>query len=179
MQGKTICTLNYDNVMERALTVGIMSQIDSGPYPIDRTYQRPGLSKPENTVRLIKLHGSLNWRAGSDGTVEVVSDMEMNDSVPAIIFGAGNKLRPTGPFLDLYTEFKAALSHAKTVIAIGYGFRDLHVNELLRRWIQSSKEAGRLLRISRLKDSNVPDVVKGWNVGDYLVHLEIVKGSAT
>jgi hypothetical protein len=56
---------------------------------------------------------------------------------PGIIFGVGNKLRPFGPFLDLYLEAKRSILGASTLVVVGYSWRDEHVNELIKAFIQS------------------------------------------
>jgi len=92
---------------------------------------------------------------------------------PGVIFGAGNKLRPDGPYLDLYSEFRAALAEARQVVVIGYSFRDAHVNEALRRWFLSAQE-GSVLRLSRITPE-IPAVVENW--GDRRqVDLQLVAG---
>lgn len=178
MKGSTICTLNYDNTIEKIATFGTF-QVEADPYPWDQSQLIPGMAARENTIRLIKLHGSLDWSTGPDGVVQrLIPDINNEDYVPGIIFGAGNKLRPTGPFLDLYAEFRTTLDRATRVIIIGYGFGDPHVNELLRRWIQYGSDPGRLFRISRLEGFGVPKVVEEWDPGGHRVQLEMVIGRA-
>ena len=93
---------------------------------------------------------------------------------PGLIFGAGNKLRADGPYLDLYREFTDALTGAARVITIGYSFRDAHVNEALRRWTTTAAE-GSLLRIGRTTEE-VPDVVRSWDLTG--IDLQVVPGRA-
>jgi hypothetical protein len=139
-------------------------------------------------VRVIKLHGSLDWTTNSEtgdvsqldqSTLALQHHLREQDGVrpapPGIIFGAGNKLRATGPYLDLYIEFKERLAVARRLIVIGYGWRDAHVNELVRRWILYGPE-NRLLRLSRIDQTNFPWLVKRWSAGVDSFQLAAVDG---
>jgi hypothetical protein len=122
---------------------------------------------------------ALNWVTNSDGSVGVAGPgFPQLDYEPGIIFGAGNKLRSRGPFLDLYVEFKDALAHANRLIIVGYGFRDPHVNELIRWWIQLDR-SGRLLRVSRFDDHVHPDFQDDdWALDGSRVKLQFIDGRA-
>ena len=48
-----------------------------------------------------------------------------------MVFGAGEKHRSDGPFLDLLMEAKRSLSEALELVVVGYSFRDDHVNHLI------------------------------------------------
>lgn len=159
MAGGTIVTLNYDNSFERANQIGVAQRVNSSPYPV-ASAPSPWPDEQQPT-RLIKLHGSLSWQyvTGNDGRVfeSPVDDVLSRVNVwrnklhsvmpPAVIFGAGNKLRPDGPFLDLFMEFKLALTNAERLIVIGYGGGDAHVNTLIQEWV-SSRDGPRLVRLN-------------------------------
>jgi hypothetical protein len=53
---------------------------------------------------------------------------------PVVAFGLRGKMRASGPFLSLLTEFEKQLAAAQRLLVIGYSFRDDHVNEIIRRW---------------------------------------------
>ncbi len=175
--------MNYDDTLEHMPGRAYTFQIDSGPYPelghfADVTIQ----TRP---LRLIKLHGSLDWlQSKTTGNVEVAlpgvsywkDDTYWHDYTPGIIFGGGNKLRPNGPYLSLYQEFKLALLRAHQVVVIGYSFRDAHVNEALGRSVQEQSEIGDLLRIGRLS-AGVPEIVESW-LSDDRLDIEVVPGPA-
>jgi hypothetical protein len=88
-----------------------------------------------------------------------------------VIFGAGNRLRPDGPYLDLYREFKDVLAEDRQVIVIGYSFRDAHVNEAVCRWVLEHGQEGALLRIGSLTDV-VPPIVNRWMDERELAYLQ-------
>jgi hypothetical protein len=137
--GLTVASLNYDRSVEYAseavgvpFTTGVESWLETGRW-----------TWPESGLRLLKLHGSIDWVWGETEhrhrhlphrTIRVVEDAEEATGQPAIVFGQRGKLRAKGPFLGLLTELEALMSTATSLIAIGYSFRDEHVNELITRW---------------------------------------------
>jgi NAD-dependent SIR2 family protein deacetylase len=159
MAGGTIVTLNYDNCLERANQIGVSQRVNSGPYP--GSYLPPPGPDELQPIRLIKLHGSLGWQYDEKyfggvnsltedslpGRVSVWRNKMFPVEPPAVIFGAGNKLRPDGPFLDMFMEFKQALKNAERLIVIGYSRGDVHVNTLLRDWL-SDHDRPRLIRFN-------------------------------
>jgi len=139
----TIATLNYDNTVELAaktmgvnLKNGILEWSNSGSLP-----------KFDGCTCLLKLHGSIDWIFGPkqtplsqeriwkirEGLLEGTSFIK-----PAIIFGHRNKLTAKGPFLDLLRSFEEQLHKADRLTIIGYSFRDDHINEQIKKWINHS-----------------------------------------
>lgn len=143
--GITVATLNYDRAVEIACTqdlvpveTGIGSWIASGAW-----------RWPDRGVRLLKLHGSIDWSWANEkiqGNLRnlprkvVVVDGNHQQLEPALVFGHRGKLRAEGPFLSLLAEFERQLGNAKRLIIIGYSFRDDHVNEVITRWTAESSE---------------------------------------
>jgi hypothetical protein len=54
---------------------------------------------------------------------------------PALIFGAGNKLRAGGPYLELLRRFEASLEAQAGLVVVGYSFRDDHINAIVTSWM--------------------------------------------
>ena len=139
--GLAVATLNYD------LSVETCGELLSHPV---RTHIEEWIGKghiaaafPPSGVHLFKLHGSINWVAkrgqNQQGTmpeprIEPTDNLDFHD-MPAVIFGQRGKLRTDGPYLDLLASFIDALHDAEHLLVIGYSFRDDHVNEVLRKWI--------------------------------------------
>jgi SIR2-like domain len=135
----TIATLNYDLSVEGAgeaagieVHTGINHWVNSG-----------GWDWPKAGVRLLKLHGSIDWTweddLPQDGRlpsryVRQVSAETPDVRAPAMVFGLRGKLRAEGPFLSLLAEFESHLEMASRLVVIGYSFRDDHVNQAIRRW---------------------------------------------
>ena len=130
-----IATLNYDNVVELAAqraNVSIDRGIVSGTKSIQFDARSP--------VTLAKLHGSLDWTQTSEGIINVIAPPRPAGQWPALIFGAGNKLRVAGPYLDLLLAFKQQLNATVELDVCGYSFRDEHINYLILSWLQGSPE---------------------------------------
>ncbi len=143
--GLTVVSLNYDLAVEQAAesaatpcTTGIAGWLDSGRW-----------EWPEAGIRLLKLHGSIDWRwvptDREEGhlpqrVLEVDDGAERRGSQPAVVFGQRGKLQAAGPFLGLLAEFEKLLANAKRLIVIGYSFRDEHVNEVIGRWTAEGLE---------------------------------------
>jgi hypothetical protein len=182
MRGQTVVTLNYDDALEH-MAYATTFQIDSNPIPrLARTTANP-LNAP---LRLVKLHGSMDWSRDNitGDTVALSPPHSFRHSpelweghTPGIIFGAGNKLRPDGPYLALYEEFLQALPVAQQVVVIGYSFRDAHVNEALRCWFLSQADSGALLRVGDVSES-LPMIVNSWR-RQRLLDVEYIRGPAT
>lgn len=148
-----IATLNYDNVVELSgESAGIA--VETGI----ETWSRIGEFRREaDKVWLLKLHGSIDW-ALSDGPrtaerpmpYQVISKVTVEKANrqnyrPAVIFGGRNKLTAKGPFLDLLRAFEGELVNCDRLTAIGYSFRDEHINEYISEWLNS--RPSRTLRV--------------------------------
>lgn len=140
----TIASLNYDLTIEQACSAASVP-IDTG---IDHWIVNRRWSWSENGVRLLKLHGSIDWcwdkpqtEAGEMPmrTVAHSADPEAEERFPVLVFGQRNKLRADGPFLSLLSEFENMLSESDRLIVVGYSFRDDHINEIIRRWTHDDK----------------------------------------
>jgi hypothetical protein len=136
----TIATLNYDLTIETAAARANVS-VSRG---IDEWSNAGQLAWDENSIRLIKLHGSIDWwrmvkpSANDLMLSRVVVGVGLPPGqLPCVIFGRREKLRSEGPFLDLRAAFANKLRTASHLVVVGYSFGDEHVNELVRQWIDS------------------------------------------
>ena len=141
-----IATLNYDNTVEHAAQRSGL-EWSYGLVPGLRSVLE-ALVAQRKPVMLLKLHGSANWRLhrlGSGQHDDVVADNDVEVSSmdatawshggePALIFGDRQKLSADYPFFDMFLAFRDALQKARSVLVIGYSFRDDHVNSALRAW---------------------------------------------
>jgi hypothetical protein len=142
----TVVTLNYDCSVE-GLGKLLGVPIDIGMPDADSAGDWAWTG--EEGIRLLKLHGSMDWsidhRAQLPGrlpeVIVVRSEQPLVDRrEPAIVFGQRGKLRAEGPFLNLLHEFDTSLMTAQHLVVVGYSFRDEHVNECVRRWINRDEE---------------------------------------
>ncbi len=165
-QNGTIATLNYDNCLERAHPSAVRAIEPNRRHVLvpaeDPTY-----------ARLLKLHGSLDWSRVDDDIIGGAKPHGGLEYTPGIIFGAGNKLRHYGPYLDLYREFKVKLSMARHVITLGFGFNDPHITDALRLWagerLPGNIDEKKTLTICLGPNSNViPEPVRSWQTYEHL-----------
>jgi hypothetical protein len=139
-----IATLNYDRSIENAAELA-GAECDTG---IETWLTRGELEWPEDGLRLLKLHGSINWVVEDPGYVagklpsqtirKVASaDEKARYERPAVVFGEAGKLRSEGPYLELLLAWSADLKRADNLLVVGYSFRDHHVNEAIARWFNA------------------------------------------
>lgn len=128
-----VASLNYDNAIELAA--------DSAKIDCD-TGLKHGVQGVEfndhSPISLAKLHGSVNWKMDPNSLIEVHDQHTGN---AALIFGAGNKLRVEGPYLDLLLSFRDRLNSTRCLEVCGYSFRDRHVNHIIRTWLSRHDDA--------------------------------------
>jgi hypothetical protein len=151
----TIATLNYDNCLEvRAQDIGVTCK--TGITEWTETGQFPEHSKG---IRLLKLHGSVNWNwqaaprfdhslsmerkvletpSPNAGEEDLIGTAARRHEL-AVLFGGRNKLTAEGPFLDLLMRFRDDLFAKNSLVVIGYSFRDPHVNHYILRWLNASR----------------------------------------
>lgn len=166
----TICTLNYDLSLEMSMDSEHISYSTGfvKPEGIHSTYLPSGVdcwpfgylrqtnilssldffsqtSESEVAdVRLIKVHGSLDWfriahRPVYEGGLRlfpedliVRCDFLPSETIEEImIIGRSGKQRLEEPFLPLLREFHYAALKAGIIVVIGYSFSDEHINRVL------------------------------------------------
>lgn len=146
-----VATLNYDIGVENA-SANAELLVDTG---IENW--KGGMSwewSRDADIRLLKLHGSINWGrpyfegGGVTADLPKMTDVKsseyiLNDGLwhdlqpVGLVFGLRGKLRPDGPFLAMLSEFWSWLLNADRLVAIGYSFGDEHINALIEDWIES------------------------------------------
>jgi hypothetical protein len=149
-----VITTNYDRVAEYACNLhGLFYSSGFTPGYIQRreganpiTFQRG--KTPPKTVRIWKVHGSLDWFAHSDGESfsAPVFEIPAADTVPLIVTPGLYKFEQTQyePFRSIMAGADDAFEHATGFICIGFGFRDTHIEPKL---------------IARCKNGNIPVAV--------------------
>ncbi|MGH8543765.1 MAG: SIR2 family protein [Gammaproteobacteria bacterium] len=170
----TIATLNHDTLIERILKhVGIEFSDGFGPAQPGVRYFDPALLDASEELRLLKVHGSVNWFRlrpdEGDWTEDKVGIFETRDFYhstrpdgrpqipeerPTILIGTFNKqIRYTDWFFsEIFSRFQQALKRVDTVVICGYGFGDKGINSQITQWIPMS-EAHRVVVIHPRPDS--------------------------
>jgi hypothetical protein len=138
----TIATLNYDRSIENAAEL-TGEPCDTG---IETWLSRGALKWPNAGLRLLKLHGSIDWVFQPNQTWDelpfqqirkVTPDEKRYYDSPAVVFGEAGKLRSEGPYLELLLAWATQLQEANRLVIVGYSFRDAHVNEVIARWFNA------------------------------------------
>jgi SIR2-like domain len=138
----TIATLNYDRSIENAAEL-LDEHCDTA---IESWLARGELDWSGSGLRLLKLHGSIDWVVEPDRPqrqlpvtqIPKVADAEEKGwyDRPAVVFGEAGKLWSEGPYLELLA-CAAELKRTQCLLTVGYSFRDAHVNEVIARWFNA------------------------------------------
>lgn len=133
-----VFTMNYDVLMEQALEDEMVPYTDgfvgsSRPFFDQRIVEEDNL--PERWSRLWKLHGSINWRL--DKTMKrVVRSYKEEDGDEVLIHPSHLKYDESRrmPFLVMIDRLKNFIRNQRnpvSLFALGYSFRDNHINAVL------------------------------------------------
>jgi len=149
-----VFTTNYDLCFERAATELGGVALDGFSFTAPRRYdprffgydiiRRPRSGDDlghylEGVFLLYKLHGSVNWARGQEGTI-----YEKGIPTPAeacLIYPAAGKYQQSfvQPHLESLAQYLAAVREPNTcVLAVGFGFNDDHLAEPLLAAVQSN-----------------------------------------
>jgi hypothetical protein len=164
-QNVDIFTLNHDFLIETALNnFNITYNLGFGNPVNDVCYWHPKLLESFDTkVRLLKLHGSINWfqfpqNEYSFGPVSVGIPTDWDiwhthnpfgemqtpaGGRPLFLAGTFNKMLhyTHDIFADLYYHFRRSLKTIDHLIICGYGFADKGINSQIVEWMyQSTKK---------------------------------------
>lgn len=166
-----IVTLNYDQLVERAASTFGLS-VSTGAELWDGGLR---WRFEDGHVPLLKLHGSMNWRASRPlhrdsgnlvpcvGLYEVpgLDDAAPNGLVtPAVIFGSGAKDTPFSVFPTLTRTFHDWLDDSELLVIVGYSFHDPHVDAAIQRWA-SLASSRRIVVIDPFPRRTLPPVDGG------------------
>lgn len=147
-----ILTLNHDTLVETMLSnAGIEFQngfrsIHSALSEWDAKTRFSGSSK----VRLVKMHGSVNWYSGrrppSLASSTFMSTEQVTENTwdgvtrfphnPEFLIGTFNKMLDytIGIYADLFCTFRTALKRIDTLVVSGYSFGDKGINASVAEW---------------------------------------------
>lgn len=149
-----VVTTNYDRVTEYACnSVGLLFSTGFTPGYLQKWEAAGGVGftrngKPTRTVKIWKVHGSLDWFQLTDDTVVGLPVFQLPDPShqPLIVTPGLNKYEKThqDPFRSTINGADAALRGASAFLCVGFGFRDQHIHPKI---------------IERCRQKNVPIVV--------------------
>lgn len=88
------------------------------------------------TIKLFKLHGSLNWRRRQDDSVVKIGSEERTRGTKRfkenLLVYPAEKFKPTiEPFKTLHGLFEKYFEECETCVFIGFAFRDEYLNSII------------------------------------------------
>jgi hypothetical protein len=143
--GLDIFTLNYDACIENALNAGRIRFANGFD---DAGVWSPLRLTDDVSVRLYKLHGSLDW---VDDQIyglcslqfprhEQADTIETDFVRPLLIFGTAHKLSAREPFLTLAYHFSQRVLRTRILVIVGYSFGDEHVNQIVEQGLKKNAD---------------------------------------
>jgi NAD-dependent SIR2 family protein deacetylase len=147
-----VFTTNYDNVIEDYCCRSGSSCMLS----VLAHEANPKVKDVEKWFILTKLHGSLNWLIDkatreiefANTQTRVRKDSTRWDRNEYVLFGTKARLGEARIYDKLFDRLKEFLFETEVCIAIGFSFRDKHINEIFNRFLLENKSL-RLLIVSR------------------------------
>ena len=133
-----IISFNYDCLIDAALKTSANKKWNaSSGYGIDfsgnvdKWHEHKGKKgkKAKQSIKLLKLHGSLNWKIGSNSKIELrdyqarygTNDRSFNEIIPPV----WNKdISERSHFNKIWEQARIALQNANTLVIIGYSLPD-------------------------------------------------------
>ena len=156
-----IYTTNYDRIVEAFCAGTEGYQVRDGFEYDPKT--RTSLWKPRSfdsplpdnasTIKLFKLHGSLDWKIGENGIERVSPEIRLEQRPTAIhkkdiLIYPGSKEPPENePFRTVYERFETQMKETDRCLVIGFSFRDPYLNRIFRDFVHAEK--GQLLVMSK------------------------------
>src|SRR3990170_7564928 len=188
-----IFTLNHDTVLEKCLKKNGI-QFTDGFFKPDgekHRYWKPSLFNSRSfKVRLLKLHGSIDWlRFGleyaidwSGDSIVIPSDLQAVvitdakgrkllalDKRPRLLIGTYNKMLEynSGIYRELNYQFYRSLSNVKQLVICGYGLGDRGINTQVVDWLYSSNNRRIIVvdpRPETLKNKYLSSISNKWDI---------------
>jgi hypothetical protein len=124
-----IVSFNYDCIMDSALrdSANVRWDPENQGYAFDissgfNAWRNHSRGRHVNTsIRLLKMHGSLNWKANADGTIRLVSDMSRVTSLrKSIIPPSWFKDLASFPFADVWKTARTEIRTSRVMVVVGY-----------------------------------------------------------
>lgn len=116
-------------------------------------------------LRFYKLHGSVDWKLRYDKKImKVLYQRRIKDSrywkKNFVIYPASKEVPSEDPFETLYRLFrKRVRSRSEVCIAIGFSFRDNHIDKIIGDWLTEVKKS-RLIIVSPAVRTSINSLLK-------------------
>ncbi len=139
-----IVTTNYDRIAEYAIDNAYL-EFSTGFFGYYKQYFN-GFNNEKhkpNIIELLKVHGSLDWFVDEDSNVISLPDSINNEFnlEPLMVTPGVRKYEHTHnePFRSIITKSDEVFEHSNSILCIGYGFNDLHIQPKLINKIRGGK----------------------------------------
>lgn len=174
-----IFTTNYDLVLETAFEDEDLFYFDGFIGGISPKFQAATVDPvsmqvseeirpPNSWVRLWKMHGSINWEIKTDcGSIEVRRNPQRVES--CLIYPSSVKYSDSRrmPYLVMQDRFRKYLYSSKlTLVIVGYGFGDEHLNETIYDALRKNKNLD--VNILSFKNLEAGNQLEGFINKDHL-----------
>jgi len=147
-----VFTTNYDQAIERYCDATSFNLVDGFKHDEgtqqykwangDFSYRNETVKE---NIHLYKLHGSLTWKKHQNGDIirtheeSMIQDPNFEDNLliyPTLSPKDGAVLEP---YSSIKSQFEKFLHDADVCICIGFSFRDDHINDLFKEFIEKQK----------------------------------------
>lgn len=161
-----IVTTNYDRLIEYSLeNVGVDYYSGfTGKY-LQRFHGDLGKRDRSKPVELLKVHGSLDWYSNPDGEVFSLPDYfhKRSGLNPVMVTPGKNKYQDThdDPFRSMISRVDTVFTEAKSILIIGFGFNDEHIQPKLMQKMRTSQTP--IIIISKSLTPNTKRFIKANN----------------
>ncbi len=155
-----VFTVNHDVLVERQLQQGGIPFTDGFSDRVGDVLRFNWSWKEDTTVRLYKLHGSLDWyRFGFPGGIVQFAKVPMGcdpstckdgegeelallNQTPLFLTGTTGKERLYGVGFvgEFFIQFHSRLADYHTLICCGYGWADKGINNRVNQWLLNAPE---------------------------------------
>ncbi len=144
----SIVTTNYDRLAEYAANAADFAYYTGFKAGLLGIFDDQQASHPKvRTVDIWKVHGSIDWFKDCDGVPLCVDDVPLAEHLMPLIVTPGTtkyQAALSDPFRSILSEADKSMTSAQSVLCVGFGFRDTHVEPNL---------------VKRLKKQTIPVVV--------------------
>lgn len=158
-----LVTTNYDRLAEYAVDQASLNPYTGfeGQYIKRFKGKFKNLVKESNIVEVLKVHGSIDWYNSSDQVMSLPDDFhDLNELTPVMVTPGKGKYQYThyDPFRSLITRVDELFASSKSILIIGFGFNDEHIQPKLVDKIRNTQTP--ILIISKKLSVNAREFIK-------------------
>ena len=150
----TVITTNYDMLVEEYCSdngIKIADYFKRGPHSLRGTWLGQ-IHTNDYRVKLVKLHGSLNWHKNDGGEILCENAIVQHDSTRDVLVAPtpDKQDKASTPFSILLGRFNEILTDLDLLVVIGFSFRDEELSDKIKT---KADDAGmRVICISKKLD---------------------------